>query len=231
LPLLLLTLVLSSCANPWAPGGSSQVSGHSTLDTTRYRTTYVAIGASDSFGIGTDDPDQQNWPTVLARTLGADVHLINLGVPGATVAEAQQAQLTVALDAHPDLVTVWLAVNDLADGVPLASYQQHLQALLASITQGSHARIYVGDIPDLTQLPFFAQRDPTALRTTVQQWNAAIAADCAAEGATLVDLYTGSAGLASNPEYISSDGLHPSTLGAELLAAAFAAAIQHLQAP
>src|SRR5438128_284435 len=50
--------------------------------------TYVAIGASDTFGIGTEDPYSENWPTDLAGMLGPNVHLINLGIPGIIVHEA-----------------------------------------------------------------------------------------------------------------------------------------------
>ncbi len=86
------------------------------------RLTYVAIGASDTFGIGADDPQTENWPTDLAAKLGNGVQLINLGVPGITAHQAIKIELPVALDAHPDLVTIWLAVNDIIDNVPVASY-------------------------------------------------------------------------------------------------------------
>ncbi|HKW21310.1 MAG TPA: SGNH/GDSL hydrolase family protein, partial [Ktedonobacterales bacterium] len=79
--------------------------------------TYVAIGASDAFGVGTDDPAVDNWPTVLSHLLGSDAHLVNLGIPGETVAEARRTELPVALDAKPSLVTVWLGVNDIVQSV------------------------------------------------------------------------------------------------------------------
>src|SRR4051794_10885363 len=34
-----------------------------------YPFVYVAIGASDSYGVGTDDPATESWPAVLARYL------------------------------------------------------------------------------------------------------------------------------------------------------------------
>src|SRR5262249_39194203 len=50
--------------------------------------SYAAIGASDAFGIGTDSPQTESWPAVVAHRLSATSHLINLGIPGATVALA-----------------------------------------------------------------------------------------------------------------------------------------------
>lgn len=191
--------------------------------------TYVALGASDAFGIGTYDANDDNWPAVLAGDLGGPVHLINLGIPGATVTEAARAELPAALDAQPNVVTVWLAVNDLADGVPLDAYARQLTDLLTQLRTRTHARVYTANLPDLTLLPYFAAQDPTALQAQIRVWNARIAAVCAATGTHLVDLDAYSAQLAQHPEYIADDGLHPSTLGAQALAQVFAQAIQQSQ--
>ncbi len=186
---------------------------------------YVAIGASDAFGIGTDDPQKQAWPVALARTLGDSYRLINLGIPGATVDLATRDELPVALDAQPAVVTVWLAVNDFDAGVTLDTYASQLRALLHALIAGTSARVYVGNLPDLTLLPYFARRDPGTLHSAISAWNTAIAAVCGDEGAVLVDLHATWTELASHPEYISSDGFHPSAIGAARLAALFAAAI------
>lgn len=183
--------------------------------------TYVAVGASDAFGVGTDDPAEDNWPTVLAHLLGSDTHLINLGIPGETVAEARKTELPIAIDAKPSLVTVWLGVNDIVQSVSVQDYESQLEALLRSLQQQTHAHIFVGNIPDLSLLSFFAGYDQTALRATISRWNAAIAQAVAATGASLVDLYAGWNELAAHPEYIASDGLHPSTEGAKRLAEVF----------
>jgi acyl-CoA thioesterase I len=183
--------------------------------------TYVAIGASDAFGVGTDDPAKDSWPTVLSHLLGADTHLINLGIPGETVAEARRTELPVALDAKPSLVTVWLGVNDIVQSVSVQEYESQLEALLRSLQQQSHAHIFVGNIPDLSLLSFFAGYDQTALQAMISTWNAAIAQAVAATGASLVDLFASWNELAAHPEYIAGDGLHPSTEGAKRLAEVF----------
>jgi len=190
--------------------------------------TYVAIGASDAFGVGTDDPAEDNWPTVLSHLLGSDAHLVNLGIPGETVAEARRTELPVALDAKPSLVTVWLGVNDIVQLVSVQEYETQLKALLRSLQQRTHARVFVGNIPDLTLLSFFAGYDQTALQAIISRWNAAIAQAVAATGASLVDLYAGWNELAAHPEYIAGDGLHPSTEGAKRLAEVFFSQIRPL---
>lgn len=230
--LLALVVLLAGCAgspaSAQAPASRAVRQAHPAL-------TYVAIGASDAFGIGTDDPDRQAWPTDLAAQLGtpgAGVHLINLGIPGATVASALQTELPIALDSRPEDVTVWLAVNDYTDGIALDTYRAQLAQLLDALRAGlPHARIAVGNIPNLTFVPYFWDADPGPLLAAVQAWNRAIAADCAAAHVSLVDLYGGWQELSQHPEYFSSDGFHPSAAGAARLAQLFAAALQSTPTP
>src|SRR5258706_8945786 len=125
-----LAICLSACLAMWAcsgPGASSTVpaaggAARVGATATPHPFTYVALGASDAYGIGTNDPQTDNWPTVLALQLGADTHLVNLGVPGTTLKQALAAQLPVAVDAHPDVVTGGLAVHCPLPRGPLAAY-------------------------------------------------------------------------------------------------------------
>ncbi|PWT71829.1 MAG: hypothetical protein C5B60_10420 [Chloroflexi bacterium] len=219
---ILLLLSLAACG----PATMRSSSLPNTTSTPAPTLTYVAIGASDAFGIGTDDPDRESWPTVLAGLLGPHTHLINLGIPGEVVSQALSMELPVALASKPNVITVWLAVNDLADGIPLASYQVELRQLLASLQGSTRARIFVGNIPDLTLLPHFFTYDPVALTAQVDRWNSAIASICNQVGATLVDIHSAWQSLLDHPDYISSDGFHPSTAGARQLAQLFYSSIK-----
>jgi acyl-CoA thioesterase I len=227
LAVTLLSAVLSACGA--SPAAQRQVTtGQATQAADRYSLSYVAIGASDAFGVGTEDPDRQSWPTQLAARLGTHVHLINLGIPGETAGQALLDELPVALDAKPDVVTIWLGVNDFADGVPLATFRQQIGSLFSALRQGTHARIVAGNLPDLSLLPRFFGYGGGTLQADVSRWNAAIAELCAQNGVTLVDIFGGWSELAQHPEYVSSDGLHPSTLGAQRLADLFAAALRQV---
>lgn len=219
LALGMCSLLLASCASTPAPSASSKATGSAL--------TLAVMGASDAWGIGTRDPDRLNWPMFLAGDLPRTAHLINLGVPGSTLATSLREQAPVVLGERPDVLVVWLAVNDIIDVAPLAAYRAEMQQLLASVkTQSPQTLVFVGNVPDLTQLPYFSNWDQVALRSEITAWNAAITQVCAAEGATLVDLYSVWGQINEHPEYISRDGLHPSTRGADALAFIFAIAIQ-----
>jgi len=213
-------LVLATLAIAWRP---------STAEPLRY----VAIGASDTVGAGVANPLEQGWVSVLHDALPADTQLVNLGVNGMRLAEALEQSVPVALDARPDIVTVWLAANDLNGGVRLTDYQRDLDLLLDAMQTSGARWILVGNLPDLVTLEVFGRRGGATeeIHAELDRWNAAIAAEVAAHGATLVDLFAASADYANHPEYVSADGGHPSVEGYSALARIFGAALRDAGGP
>jgi len=186
--------------------------------------TYVAIGASDAVGVGARDPETEGWVPRFGTRLGPNVRVINLGVSGSTLGQALDEQVGPALDARPDVVTVWLAVNDLNARVPLERYAAELDTLLTQL-DGTHARVLVGNVPDLGRLAAYRGIDPTPLQAEVDRWNEVISGTTARHGATLVDLYARWQEVAGHPEYLSADGFHPSSEGYQALAEVFGEAV------
>jgi acyl-CoA thioesterase-1 len=191
--------------------------------------TYVAIGASDAVGVGASDPTSEGWVPRFAAQLGPNVQLVNLGVSGSTLAQALKEQAGPAVDAQPDVVTVWLAVNDLNARVPLDRYAADLDTLLGQL-ETTHARVLVGNVPDLGGLAAYRGVDPGPLRAEVDRWNQVIADTVARHGAVLVDLFARWQELTDHPEYLSQDGFHPSTEGYQRLADVFAQALTDAEA-
>jgi lysophospholipase L1-like esterase len=212
-------LLATATVHPAARNAPARLATVAHRSARSYRFVYVAIGASDSYGVGTDDPATQSWPAVLARYLPRSTHFVNLGVPGILLHRAVEVELPVALDAHPTLVTVWLAVNDLAAGVPLPAYRHDLGVLLGTLRHATRARVLIANVPDLTLLPAF--RAYRGLGPVVVAWNAAIAAEAHAHGAILVDVYAHWRDLTLHPEYVGPDGLHPTAEGYRRLAELF----------
>ena len=187
--------------------------------------TYVALGASDAVGIGAANPDTDGWVPRFGARLGPNVHVVNLGVSGSMLSQALDEQMGPALDAQPDVVTVWLAVNDLNARVPLERYAADLDTLLGQL-ESTHAQVLVGNVPDLAALAAYRGVDPAPLRAEVDRWNAVIADTTARHGDTLVDLYSHWQEVAQHPEYVSNDGFHPSSEGYQALADVFSEALQ-----
>ena len=210
--------------------------------------TYVAIGASETVGVGTDDPIREAWPQVFYRAaLPTTAVFVNLGIPGATVADALDRELPQALDLEPDLVTVWLNVNDMVDGISPSDYEARLDTLLSGLRRGGRTRVLVANTPPLDRLPaYLACRPdpppdappclvginlppPDALETAIDAYNRAIERAAEGNGAEVVDLHAvalAARAAGTEDELVSADGFHPSAEGAIVVAEAFAATLE-----
>lgn len=198
---------------------------------------YVAVGASDAVGVGARRPRREAWPRLVHRqAFGRQTRFVNLGESGATVASALRDQVPEAERLGPDVVTVWLVVNDVVGGVPVDGYEAHLHELVGRLRRGGASRVLVGNCPYLDRLPAYLVGraagwlpEPDEANRTVDGYNAAIGTVVVRHDATLVDLRT--AGLAARraglePALFAADGFHPSTAGHRALARAFAAALR-----
>ncbi|GAC1643408.1 MAG: SGNH/GDSL hydrolase family protein [Ktedonobacteraceae bacterium] len=178
--------------------------------------TYVALGASDAVGVGSNEPGSQGYVPLLATRLQKGSHLINLGISGIRLHEALTQELPLALNTSPNLVTIWLVANDFVGGVQYDGYMKDLAHLLQQLRASTKARIVMANLPDLTRLPAFSGQSASQKAKTVveiQRWNAAIATIAARYDVTLVDLFSHQSQLTTHPEYISGDGFHPSPAG------------------
>lgn len=173
---------------------------------------YVAIGASDAVGVGASDPAKTGWVPLLMKRL-PEGKSINLGISGARIADSLEQQLPIAVDLQPDLIFVWMAVNDLIAQTPLETYQHDLDALIGTLEQETSAAVFVANVPDLSALPSATGLDPAHVSAQVRSWNAVIATCSEAHQAHLVDLATGWKEQQDNQAFVSADGFHPSDEG------------------
>jgi lysophospholipase L1-like esterase len=193
---------------------------------------YVALGASDAVGVGADVPEREGWVPLVHASLPRGAQLLNLGISGATLGDVLRDEIPPALDARPRWVTLWPGINDLRAGVALPVFAGQLDRALGQLTAphvdspAAPPVVLVLNIPDLRRLPAFAGIDPALLDATVRQWNSAIAAAAQRHRAGVVDLYTQGPDLRTHPEYISSDGFHPSSAGYRRIAEIAVAALE-----
>ncbi len=194
---------------------------------------YVAIGASDSVGVGASDPATRSWPALVAARLPRASGYRNLGVSGSTVAQAIVDQLPEAARQDADVISVWLAFNDLSSGVEPLVYRAHLERLLDALLARTRARIFVANLPDLRGVPATSDADPQALAAAVAAYNATIAdvASARAPRVVLVDLFSGSADVIASELVVSDDGLHPNDRGYARIAQRFAEAMRRAGVP
>ena len=191
--------------------------------------TYVALGASDAVGVGSSAPTSQGYVPLIAGRLPGGSHVLNLGISGILLHDALSQELPRVLSASPQLITVWLVANDFVGGVSYQSYIDDLNSLLSQLHTKTQARIVMANLPDITRLPALRSETPARkalILEAVKQWDQGIARVATRYNVTLVDLLQDGSDLTNHPEYISSDGFHPSTKGYHRLANLFWQAIQ-----
>lgn len=215
--------------------------------------SYVAVGASETTGTGADKPATEAWPRVLATKLGQggrQVNFTSLGFNGAQVAEARVSSAPKVEAMKPDLVTVWLNVNDLINQLrglgSTAAFEQQLGELVRRVRRGGASTVLVANTPALDRLPAYLEclsptgtrcllppafrafvPRPEVLNALVAEYNRVTAGVVQREGAVLVDLHAAS--LKAREEgreasLVSADGFHPSTAGHAAVADVFAEA-------
>jgi acyl-CoA thioesterase I len=232
--LFLVAAVLASCAPasttaasvaPTTPAPTIPTLTPSPAATATVR--YVAIGASDTVGVGATDPTSGSWPARVAALLPAGSAYVNLGVSGSIAIQAKDQQLPGAIAQKPTVVSIWLAVNDMNATIQPDSYRDALAAIVDGLVARTDAKIFVGNVPDVRSVPAYANADKDALLAQITAYNAAIGAVVAKYPgrAFVVDLFTGSAGLVSTIT-VSGDGFHPSDDGYKLIADRFIVAMK-----
>lgn len=185
---------------------------------------YVALGASDAFGIGAT-PITNGYVYLIEEGIeanGRETELENLGIPGAEIDNIKNLEFPFLDRDEPNLVTLSTGVNDIIDGDdPVAFFEEDLKELLEKIRDNTkdNAIIAISNIPNLLQVPRFIEEpdgDVTAAR--IIAFNQAFARQAAAAGALLVDLNSLPINESLNRD---EDGFHPNDAGHRAIADAF----------
>ena len=248
LVMFLVVTALASCsgttrapATATAPAASRAVTVAPTTTPTPATTTtptaspavrYVAIGASDTVGIGATDPATGSWPARVAALLPPGSAFVNVGVSGSVAIQAKDAQLPGAIAQKPTVVSIWLAVNDMNATIEPASYRGALAAIVDGLVARTDAKIFLGNVPDVRGVPAYKDADKNALFQQITAYNDVIAqiVKSAPGRVFAVDLFTGSALLVSTIT-VSGDGFHPSDEGYKLIAERFTTAMRAAGVP
>lgn len=192
--------------------------------------TYDAIGDSLTAGVGVLSYTE-SYPYLLALNIASDtqaqVTLRPYAVPGIRSAFALEHFIDPVIADDPDIVTVFLGINDIHGNVPPEVFKENYAEILARLSQETDAKIYAINLPyigtrELIDLPF---RHYFNWRTT--QYNAVIAEVARTYDATYIDLYSSHYPNAFDTAYYAADFFHPNALGYTVWAHAIYANFSH----
>ena len=183
---------------------------------------YVAIGDSTAQGIGASRPGR-SYVGELAKHIrthtGRTVRVANLGVSGSTVRGALIDQLPKLRKLEPDIVTVSIGANNMAD-----FNAEKFESDLRRLFDGLPAHAIVADLPSFYFLP---------AEKLVRIGNAIVRAVAAEHGHTVVPLHArmkrqGPWGVSTQ---FAGDLFHPNDRGYRVWASAFLPEIDRRFAP
>ncbi len=180
---------------------------------------YVALGASDAFGIGAK-PITRGYVYRIKdgfEDRGRRVSLLNLGIPTADIpAIKKSAKTALNRDKEIDLITIWTGANDLIGGNDVNEFEEDLESMFRRIRNKSKAFIVIMNLPELTQIKRFRE-DPDKHVTVerVAAFNAAIIRQANAYKVPVVDFYKAAPG---DMLVSKKDGFHPNNDGHQKIA-------------
>jgi acyl-CoA thioesterase-1 len=182
---------------------------------------YVALG--DSYTIGTSVAEAERWPNQLAARLedartGKEVGVrpvdlvANLGVNGFTSGDVIAFELPELEALAPELVSLLIGVNDVVQGVSVATYRGNVVAILdVLVALVGSGRVLAITTPDYTVTPAGADYgDPEAQAAGIRTVNAVLSDEARRRDVVVVDIHDISLAAATDRTLVARDGLHPS---------------------
>ena len=193
---------------------------------TRHYLRYVAIGDSQTEGVGDGDDASglRGWADRLAGSLAVTnpgLSYANLAVRGRLAHQIRAGQLAPALALAPDLVTVVAGMNDvLRPRCDIDAVAGHLDAMFAALTSAGATVATLTFPEDIGRLVPLAK----ALSPRLVALNRHIRAAAPRHGVIVAE--TAHHPVVTDPRLWSADRIHASPLGHARIAAAMAEALE-----
>jgi lysophospholipase L1-like esterase len=180
---------------------------------------YVALGDSTGVGVGARNGGYAGrvFKHISERRPGS--RLTNLCVSGATTVAVLESQLDQALATNADLITLGIGINDIGHGLTVEEFGKNYEAILSRLKSETGATILVTNIPDISTAPGIPDFTRRRYHQLIVDFNQRLEEIALRHSVPVFDIYTIThQELPAHPEYLSSDGFHPSDKGYELWA-------------
>jgi lysophospholipase L1-like esterase len=177
--------------------------------------TFLALG--DSYTIGEGCPIYESFPyqaVQILRTEGKTFAAPEIvAKTGWTTSELTHQMNRTVLQHSYDIVTLLIGVNNQYRGLPPSNYALEFEDLLKKAIQlasNQPAHVVVLSIPNWGLTPYATGKDVSAISKEIEVFNSINRKISLLHHVTYTDITTGSTETVNNPEYLASDGIHPS---------------------
>ncbi|RIW15891.1 SGNH/GDSL hydrolase family protein [Algoriphagus lacus] len=176
----------------------------------------LVLGESTVAGVGASQP-QFTLPGQLSKLMGHNYEITNLGKNGLRISQVFSHLGGEILDHKNGVkgIFIFLGANDCFHLTHPIRYRKHLNNVISKLlTQFTPDWIYLADIPPVHLFPAFPALLRNYLKTQRNFLRAEMIAFANENQNVVFDPLTGT----FNPEFFSSDGIHPSDFGYEKIA-------------
>jgi lysophospholipase L1-like esterase len=183
--------------------------------TTQKATSWLALG--DSYTIGEQVPLHESFPyqaVQILRKSGMEIYAPEIvAKTGWTTDELNDHIMKTQLRGKYDMVTLLIGVNNQYRGRNWYEFKLEFINLLQKATafaDGDPSKVYVLSIPDWGVTPFAKDRDVSKIAREIDQYNDQCKFVAGDMGCIYIDITQSQRNDGNNPEFLASDGLHPS---------------------
>jgi len=181
----------------------------------KVKQSFLALG--DSYTIGESVSEYERWPVQLVAALENKNIFIAppkiIAKTGWTTEELKTGIDQAILDYPYYWVSLLIGVNNQYRGNSISAFKTEFEQLLtqAILFSGNRKdRVFVVSIPDWGVMPFAKDRDQSQIAMQIDNFNQVIYEVCARQEIAFIDITPISRTVSEHPEFIASDGLHPS---------------------
>ncbi len=178
--------------------------------------TYLVMGDSTAAGWGAG-AENASYPHQIAAALaarGRRVHLVNVAVGGATVAEVRRGQSAALKTVRPDLVSLSVGANDATHRTADADFGRDLRALRADFAASSTRQVLIANVPDMFLAPALPFPAAVFCGRRARALNAVLGSLPADPKTQIVDIFgRGKLDYRRDPTLYAADLFHPSARG------------------
>lgn len=180
-------------------------------------TKYVALGDSLTAGVGVEEVDK-TLPYLIAKKIvkNSPVELVNLGIPGARTADVFDFELEKAVKENPDIITLFVGVNDIHGFVLDALFKKNYENIVSKLTKKTKAKIIILNIPHIGTSRVLLPPYDFVYNLRIQRFNNIIKDLATQKNIQYVDIYSFTKNKFESNNFYSRDEFHPNDKGYKL---------------
>ena len=176
---------------------------------------YVVLGDSTSIGQGTSYDNSIAYKTATYLAMKHVIHLTNVGISGARVADVLGIQVAQAVQLKPDVVLIAVGANDVTHFTSMSDLEKNLIRIIDRLqTANSAVHIVITGSPDMGSVPRFPWPTNSIAHLRTQQVNRSIARIAQEKMIVFAPIAQKTGAIfAQHPELFAIDKFHPNAQG------------------